>query len=47
MEFPQPEEIEAIWEGEWDLTLFTCTVGGKNRVVIRCALVDTIPVSEM
>lgn len=22
--------------GEWDLTLFTCTVGGANRVTIRC-----------
>lgn len=23
-------------EGEWDLTLFTCTVGGANRVTVRC-----------
>jgi len=21
----------------WDLTLFTCTIGGANRVVVRCA----------
>ena len=22
--------------GEWDLTLFTCTIGGANRVTVRC-----------
>ena len=27
------EEMEA---GEWDLTLFTCTASGKNRVTVRC-----------
>lgn len=27
------EEMEA---GEWDLTLFTCTVGGASRVTVRC-----------
>ena len=27
------EEMEA---GDWDLTLFTCTIGGANRVTIRC-----------
>ncbi len=21
---------------EWDLTLFTCTKGGKNRLTLRC-----------
>lgn len=27
------------WEldsGEWDISLFTCTIGGKNRVLVRC-----------
>lgn len=24
---------------DWDLTLFTCTVGGKSRVTLRCTLV--------
>lgn len=28
------EEMEA---GEWDLTLFTCTYGGKSRVTVRCS----------
>lgn len=27
------EEMEA---GDWDLTLFTCTMGGKARVTVRC-----------
>ena len=29
------EEMEA---GEWDLTLFTCTLGGKSRFTVRCTL---------
>ena len=29
------EEMEA---GDWDLTLFTCTIGGKARVTVRCVL---------
>ncbi len=28
--------IEDMASGEWDLTLFTCTVGGKSRVTVRC-----------
>ncbi len=27
------EEMEA---GEWDFTMFTCTIGGANRVTVRC-----------
>lgn len=30
-----PTSIEAMESGEWDLTLFTCTVGGKSRVTVR------------
>ena len=30
-------DIEQMEEGEWDLTLFTCTVGGQSRVTVRCA----------
>ena len=28
--------IEAMESGDWDLTLFTCTTGGKKRVTVRC-----------
>ena len=31
-------DIEAMEAGEWELTLFTCTYGGKSRVTIRCRL---------
>ena len=29
-------DIEEMEAGEWDLTLFTCTIGGANRVTVRC-----------
>lgn len=29
------EEMEA---GEWDITLFTCTYGGRARVTVRCIM---------
>lgn len=32
----QPTAIEQMEGGEWDLTLFTCTAGGKARVTVRC-----------
>lgn len=31
------DEMEA---GDWDLTLFTCTIGGKARVTVRCGRMD-------
>lgn len=30
-----PTDIEGMESGNWDLTLFTCTVGGQSRVTIR------------
>ena len=29
-------DIEEMQSGEWDLTLFTCTLGGRSRVTVRC-----------
>jgi len=29
-------DVEEMLSGDWDLTLFTCTPGGKRRIVIRC-----------
>lgn len=29
--------IEEMTAGEYDLTLFTCTFGGKSRVTVRCS----------
>lgn len=32
----KPTAIEEMESGDWDLTLFTCTVGGQSRVTVRC-----------
>lgn len=29
-------DVDEMEAGEWDLTLFTCTIGGANRVTVRC-----------
>lgn len=36
----QATDIDGMCTGEWDLTLFTCTVGGHARFAIRCSLVE-------
>ena len=37
----QPEDLEAMEAGDWDLTLFTCTVGGQSRVTVRFVREDS------
>ena len=32
----QPNEIKEMTQSDADLTLFTCTVGGRTRVTVRC-----------
>lgn len=32
--------VAEMESGEWDLTLFTCTKGGRTRVTLRCAEVE-------
>lgn len=32
-------DIDGMEAGEWDLTLFTCTIGGRERVTLRCVKV--------
>lgn len=36
MEMLDGTAVEEMESGEWDLTLFTCTVGGQARVTVRC-----------
>ncbi len=37
MEILKPEEVDLMCnEGDWDLTLFTCTYGGSERYTLRC-----------
>lgn len=31
-----PYAIDEMTAGQWDLTLFTCTIGGATRVAVRC-----------
>ena len=34
-----PTDVEEMLDGsadEWDLTMFTCTIGGQTRVTVRC-----------
>jgi sortase A len=35
-EILQPNQIEEMCDEQWDLTLFTCTLGGRTRFTIRC-----------
>jgi sortase A len=30
------QDIAGMEAGDWDLTLFTCTIGGAKRVTVRC-----------
>ena len=34
------DEMQSEEEGAWDLTLFTCTIGGQSRVTVRCVQVE-------
>lgn len=36
----KPTAIRDMTSGEFDLTLFTCTVGGRSRVTVRCEKVQ-------
>ena len=35
-----PQDADAMLDGEWDLTLFTCTPGGVFRFAVRCKKTD-------
>lgn len=30
--------VKQMKKGKWDMTLFTCTYGGQNRMALRCTL---------
>lgn len=32
-----PDQVEYVKESDWELTLYTCTLGGQSRIVARCA----------
>ena len=35
-----PQSVKDMTSGEWALSLFTCTLDGKNRVTVRCEAAD-------
>lgn len=36
-----PTAVEEMKSEDWDLTLFSCTVGGRARVTVRCRQIKT------
>lgn len=40
IEILQPTDLEAMIESDYDLTLYTCTTGGKTRLTVRCNKVE-------
>lgn len=36
LEILGPYAVGQMTQGDWDLTLFTCTLGGQQRVTLRC-----------
>ena len=43
LETLEPTAVEEMTSGGWELSLFTCTIGGKLRVTVRCILVGEEP----
>ncbi|MCD8301218.1 MAG: sortase [Clostridiales bacterium] len=42
-EILMPTDIEKMLDGDWDMTLFTCTIGGRTRVTVRLKRTDGMP----
>lgn len=40
VEILESTSVDEMVSGDWDLTLFTCTIGGRTRVTVRCRLVE-------
>ncbi len=41
------EGVEEMDAGDWDLTVFTCTVGGASRVTVRCTFTGEVSYYSM
>lgn len=42
-EILSPTAIEEMTVGDWDLTLFTCTLDGRTRFTLRCEMMGEVP----
>lgn len=40
VEILKPNQGIALCSGEWPLTLYTCTLGGRTRIVVRCERIE-------
>lgn len=40
IEILQPDQLESLCSGEWPLSLYTCTLGGRTRVTVRCERIE-------
>lgn len=40
IEILQPNQLESLCSGEWPLSLYTCTLGGRTRVTVRCERIE-------
>lgn len=36
----RPTAVENMIMGDWDLTIFTCTIGGRTRLALRCDRIE-------
>lgn len=41
MQVLEPTAIEDMLSDNWDLSLFTCTLGGQTRLTVRCNKIET------
>ncbi len=47
VEILAPTAVEEMTSENWDLTLFSCTLGGRTRVTVRCRKIKTADNTEM
>lgn len=42
IEIIKGNDVKQMEKGKWDMTLFTCTYGGQNRMALRCTLTNAV-----
>lgn len=47
LEILLPSATDEMENGDWDLTLFTCTIGGQSRVTLRCVRTEAPPTAVL
>lgn len=39
-------DVEKMFSGDWDLTLFTCDLSSNKRITVRCSLINDISIKK-